>query len=842
MASCSISKRVARITYLVVTKFVRLLCALVVLLLFVFVFLRIYGVPGPVLRHIVKRVNDAGIPVNVESVRLTLRGWQAMNVMYYSRNPHDLEPILRVREMLVSRRDVLGEEDSGNWKIDVDAQDIRITPSVEWGVELPVSSAARSVDSASLTITMFPERVEFSRAEMSWLGIDFGAEGVLIKKDSSGDSRRERSTDDVLETLLPRGISAAEFQTLENQLKSIQVQGEARLDLKFVVDARNYARSTFELAMHARDLEIRKVDFDEFEFEGSYGFPDLMAKRVEVERNGQVISAQASYNLETGMLEGRVGNNITTSKLLLLVPQPILDLLVRAQLQIEELPQFKLEVESCRPADLLNSIHGSFSVNDVTYAGLLVETARGDFLRKNGRLEITGIHATVDGQEERAAEVGSSLQGGALEGRVHWDARRNRFGVAAKGSIDPNLLLEPLSIVRIATNVIDRFCFPEELPEISLELGADYTDWKTFYLDIHGVGRHVGFEEALLPQINISAFYSNAVLTLDPIAVMDGVDFLKGSAAVDFRRDSVTFDAFGSINPELVEKAVYPDFGLFGHHLKTSGDTKIKAKGILEWQTMQLTEFEAEVEAERLDIPIVAGLDHVSATVIGEGPNIIVTNAAYGVYGGKGNGTFSIVLDPARTNVPYTVDVELNRIDYKQMLQYVGKKCGERTKGRLSAAVSIAADMKQHILDSASGSGHVEMEDGELADVPVFKGFSKMMRVVAPSFKFFSITRFSMDFTLADGLVRTENALFSGDVFHASAHGTYGLADGYNAKVQVNMLSDKGLSKVIRMITSPISRLFEFRLTGPLDSPSWSLNNFNPAMGHSGKDASERSE
>ncbi|MDZ8117889.1 AsmA-like C-terminal region-containing protein [Pontiella agarivorans] len=836
MVCHSISKRITGITYRVVTVVVRLLCVVAVLLLCGFVFLRVYGIPAPVLRHIVKRLNQADIPVNIDSVRLTLRGWQAMNVQYYSKNPHDIEPLFRVGEMFLFRRNVLKEDGSGNWKMDVEAHGIYLNPSVEWGIEIPSDSAFRRVEMASLTLAVFSDRIEFSDAEMAWLGVDFHVEGTFIKKNMRPEPRSKTEMNRL------KMIREAEFQTVEDQLRSIELLGGADIDAEFFVDARNLGESSLKLSLHAKDLRIRKVDFDELWFEGTFAYPEIIMKRVALERNGQVLSAGAAYNLVSKMVHGEIENNITTSKLLLLTPQPVLDLLVKAQLQLEELPEFRLHVEPAPFSGVLNALHGSFSINDITYAGLLIEAARGDFRRKNDRLEITGIQAAVGGQEKRAAAVGSCLQGGGVSGNVYWDAHRNRFDVEAKGSIDPNLLLQPLAMVRIATNVIDRFYFPDGCPEISLELGADYTDWKTFYMDIHGVGRNAGFEEALISQINISAFYSNAVLTLDPIAAMDGVDFLKGSAAVNFRQDSVTFDAFGSMNPELIEQAVYPQAGLFGRHLKTSGDTKIKAKGMLEWQTMQMTDFEAEIEVERLDIPIVAGLDHVSATVIGDGPHITVTNAAYEVYGGKGNGTFSIELDPAQTNLPYTVDVDLDRIDYKQMLQYIGKKCGERTVGKLSAEVSMTAELKQHILASASGGGHVGLEDGELGDVPVFKGFSKVMRVVVPGFKFFSITRFSMDFTLDNGQVWTENALFSGDVFHASAKGTYGLADGYNANVQVNMLADKGLSKVIRVITSPLSRLFELRLTGPLDDPSWSLKNFNPAMGHSGKQTSERSE
>jgi hypothetical protein len=46
--------------------------------------------------------------------------------------------------------------------------------------------------------------------------------------------------------------------------------------------------------------------------------------------------------------------------------------------------------------------------------------------------------------------------------------------------------------------------------------------------------------------------------------------------------------------------------------------------------------------------------------------------------------------------------------------------------------------------------------------------------------------------------------------------------------VQVKLLKDDPLiAKVVRLITWPLSKLFEFRLTGTLDAPRWYPVNFS---------------
>ncbi|WP_372794844.1 AsmA-like C-terminal region-containing protein [Pontiella sp.] len=845
MNRSSLSKRVAGIIYGVVHNAVRVLTGILVLLVGAFVFLRLYGVPDSALQLIINRVNAEGIPIHVESLSLTLRGWLAEGVSYYSRHPDDLAPLFEADEVLFARRRELESADSKGWKLDFEARNIRFTPSVEWGVKLPEACTWRRVDHARLTMTMLPDRVEFSDAEMSWLGVDFLVEGVLLKKTpehvvpgSRGTRPPKAGKEDrqPQETVLPVYVGPEEFQALENRLKQLEINGDARVELRFSVDMNNYADSTLEAAAQAEAVAIRKVGFDRVAVDFAYAYPELKLEQLSVVRNAQELNLAAEYDLGSGLIQGQVNNSITSSRLLLLAPQVVLDVLVKAQLQFDELPAFSLRAGPCRPEELPNHLAGSFSVRDLTYSGLLIESARGNIERTNGFLELSELYAHVQGQEDRAEEFNSCMQGGAATGRVFWDANRATFGVEAEGSLDPNLLIDPLSIVPIATNVIDRFYFPTELPQISLKLGSCYTNWSTFYIDISGVGHEVGFHEALLSTANVSAFYTNSVLTLDPIAAMDGVDFIKGEAEINFREDRVYFDAFGSIHPELVEDAVWPYHNIFGHYLKTSGDTAVKARGTVDWGSMEQTDFIAEVEAEGLEIPV-AKMDRLKATVIGSGPMITVTNAVCDLYGGSGDGSFALTLMPGSTNLPFFTRFRMNGVDVRQLQQSMGRPVRDRTMGRLTGQMTLASDLTAPFLEHADGGGSISIEDGELADLPVFTAFSNIMRKVMPGFNFFSITHLKCDFVFQHGLVKTDDAVFQGDLFSATASGLYSSTDGYDANVRVNVFNNKGLSKVIRVITSPISKLFEMHLSGTLDEPVWRLKNFTTSPDGSDDDS-----
>ena len=120
----------------------------------------------------------------------------------------------------------------------------------------------------------------------------------------------------------------------------------------------------------------------------------------------------------------------------------------------------------------------------------------------------------------------------------------------------------------------------------------------------------------------------------------------------------------------------------------------------------------------------------------------------------------------------------------------------------------------------------MRVDKGQLADLPLFQGFSRLMRRVFPSFTVFSITNLRGNFTIADGVIMSEDAYFEGDVLSAKGRGRYVHPTGFDATIQAQVFRDGRISRMVRIITDPLMRLLEMRLEGPVTDPSWQLQNF----------------
>ena len=166
---------------------------------------------------------------------------------------------------------------------------------------------------------------------------------------------------------------------------------------------------------------------------------------------------------------------------------------VITKLEIGKLPRLYCDFGPCPPRELADHVAGAFSSTDLSLGGTEIKGMRGALAGHDGQLEFKGLQCRIAGQEYRSAQTGSSMRGGLAEGEVCWDFRSRELFVQADGHCDPLLAMEVLSFCEEATNVIDRFRFNGEPPQLHIRLYANVEDWDTLRLDIQGSANDLAF-------------------------------------------------------------------------------------------------------------------------------------------------------------------------------------------------------------------------------------------------------------------------------------------------------------------------------------------------------------
>lgn len=225
-------------------------------------------------------------------------------------------------------------------------------------------------------------------------------------------------------------------------------------------------------------------------------------------------------------------------------------------------------------------------------------------------------------------------------------------------------------------------------------------------------------------------------------------------------------------------------------------------------------------------------LQAASAAFALRGTDVTFTDArATTPHGGAvtGGGLISLPgFDRARAT--FKVDVGLTDVALRDVADVFAFDLGDRS-GTLNGTVSLAGPLATNATARLSGGGRLSCGNGHLAQMKVFAGLTSFLAKNVPGIaSFVNQSRADMDFTIRNGVFRTENLHIDGGFFSIRAAGTYDIpADRLDFTARVTFTKNDGFfAKLATPITWPFANLtrmlFDFRIFGPLDDPGWKYN------------------
>ena len=145
--------------------------------------------------------------------------------------------------------------------------------------------------------------------------------------------------------------------------------------------------------------------------------------------------------------------------------------------------------------------------------------------------------------------------------------------------------------------------------------------------------------------------------------------------------------------------------------------------------------------------------------------------------------------------------------------------------GTLSADLELWGPIGTNINEKLNGNGTVKVRDGHLLQMKLFAGLTGQLAKRVPGVDYIvNQSQASVDFTITNGLVRTENLLIEGGLISLKGWGTYDMGkDDIDFTVRVQFLKDENfLGKLVHPLTWPFTKLLlEFKATGSSDDPQW---------------------
>lgn len=479
---------------------------------------------------------------------------------------------------------------------------------------------------------------------------------------------------------------------------------------------------------------------------------------------------------------------------------------------------------SARPRSL-GDYRTELALTECRIQGVMVDSLRG-------RLRLDGTTARMDDVQVVLSREG---QRGSGSGDVEYDCRTGVVDGHADLALYP-AIIEPLLTAGKLTGLValfDRFEFDDSPPRASLdfEVGSGQGTPCRFTGDVHVAAARYRGVAALRADAALSVVSTNGpvTITLDPLTVVRRDGSLSGRLVLDRGAANVGFDARGTVNPHLLRQALNVLSDPFWERWRFEGPVLIEAHGTANYMQRGGTDFTLRFDGRDLyykSHPI----DRCRFSMDMVEQRVEISALHLGAYGGSMMGKAGFVLPTAEeTNTVFDVDVGMTDMDFDRMAAVLMTDRDDELHGRLSGTLALRGRLGADNRSTYRGEGTLKIDDGRIFMLPVFGGLSDIMMRLIPGLDFVLCQNdASASFVIEGARIASDAVRIDGNVLSLKAGGYYTLDREVDCHAQVKLMKDNNMvARLVRVLTYPISKLFEFRVRGPVDNPHWYPANFS---------------
>jgi hypothetical protein len=319
---------------------------------------------------------------------------------------------------------------------------------------------------------------------------------------------------------------------------------------------------------------------------------------------------------------------------------------------------------------------------------------------------------------------------------------------------------------------------------------------------------------------------TNAVMRYEPLLVVRPEGVARGTFKVDFREGIARFDLDSQIHPKSLFRMIglFSDRTMKAYHFQ--GPTRLEATGVADWKTLQRTDFTGKLDGRNVGIGKFMA-DHCSFDMAMVGLTNRVSGLRARLCDGdlEGEATF---IAPGRqaTNMVYVVHASIRDADFDRIAERIMGAASNEYRGRFSGRVTVKGMVGKGMGKSARGTASLRIKDGRVFLLPVFGGFSQTMTKLIPGLGFvLRQTDARANMVIEDGKLHSDDLKIEGDVLSLRGVGDYHFDRRVDFDAQVTLMKQHTLvGKLTQTLVYPLSRMFQFDLTGTTADPRWSLD------------------
>ncbi|MEP6955511.1 MAG: AsmA-like C-terminal region-containing protein [Chthoniobacterales bacterium] len=635
-----------------------------------------------------------------------------------------------------------------------------------------------------------PEQIHISQAEGIFCGVRLSAVGQLLQR-SNARAVRE--------------VSEEEWRQRMQLLQSVGAQlqaftfagGPPVLQIKFTGDLALMENARVDVTLEGERMQRGGYEIRRLSAAGEWSARQLNLARLEWSDATGNFAGRGSWSAETKAAEFQARSSVDAKGLLAAF----------------DFGKFLADATFATPPQV--ELSGSAKFGEATPQwSVLGSIACGSFTYKSVALLGLTADYSWDGARTMLREVRVRHATGELFGDV----------LDAPGDFRLNLesTINPAALRPLADEGLRRFLSEWEWPRsptVRLALHGAARDPETWNGEGTIALQRTRFRGVWANSATADLRLADGAVTFANLRVVRDEGSGTGAFTYDFKQHEVRVDqVHTTLRPSDAIYWIEPKLAKVVMPYKWKAPPKLVANGVVQFRGGKNTHLEIGVEApagmDYLFLGKTLPLTQVRGDLLITDERVQLLQVQAGLFDGELRGTADISTEGH--NPPYSASVSVDGVDFPRLTDLYFDF--ETARGQLSGEYGWTS----HGDDTRTmrGTGKLRVANGNVFAIPVFGPLSGLIAAIIPGAGYSVAKEATANFTISQGVIRTEDFKVSGKLFGMVGHGDiHFLEDRLDFDVRINA-SGPGV------LLTPVYKLFEYKGEGSLAKPHWHPKNF----------------
>jgi hypothetical protein len=312
--------------------------------------------------------------------------------------------------------------------------------------------------------------------------------------------------------------------------------------------------------------------------------------------------------------------------------------------------------------------------------------------------------------------------------------------------------------------------------------------------------------------------YTNRVLRFLQPRVQLGTNHLQGDGVmVDLEAQLVHLtNGFSNADPMVIARAIGPQIARDIEDYQFGKPPTARIHGTIPLHGEEAADLHFELSGGpfhwwKFNVP------HITGQVHWLGLHLAITNVDADFYHGAAVGWASFEF-PRNGGTDFQFAMSVTNVLFRALMADLSTTTN-RAEGHLEGNLSVTK-ANTDTWQSVFGHGEARLHDGLLWDIPVFGIFSPILNGIAPGLGNSRASSATSSFVITNGVIRSTDFEIRSTAMRLLYRGTVNLESQLNARVDAELLRDMWVvGPLISTVLWPVTKLFEYRVTGTLSDP-----------------------